>query len=114
MCFDISFIKLLINTREIQELPGVEPWISGLLAFGCPTEPWTPNYNVYYTHKLVSIHYASNELCNECGQVLIVSLERVTLTAVMNDYCTCSGGGGRGRSCISIHAHTLTVTGMNN
>ena len=41
--FDISFIKFLINTREKQELPGVEYGTSCLLAFGCPTEPSTPN-----------------------------------------------------------------------
>ena len=29
----------MINTREKQELPGVEPGTSDLLAFGCPTEP---------------------------------------------------------------------------
>ena len=39
VCFDLSFIKFLINTREKQELPGVEPGTSGLLAFGGPTEP---------------------------------------------------------------------------
>ena len=34
----------LINTREKQELPGVELGTSGLLAFGCHTEPSTPDY----------------------------------------------------------------------
>ena len=51
LCFDLLFIiiliirtyKFFINTREIQELPGVEPGTSGLLAFGCPTEPSTPD-----------------------------------------------------------------------
>ena len=42
LCFDLSIIKFLINTREKQELSGVEPGTSGLLAFGCPTEPSTP------------------------------------------------------------------------
>ena len=32
-----------INTRENQELPEVKPGTSGLLAFGCPTEPSTPS-----------------------------------------------------------------------
>ena len=47
LCFDLSFIKFLINTREKQELSGVEPGTSGLLAFGCPTEPSTPDYYIY-------------------------------------------------------------------
>ena len=51
LCFDLLFIKFFINTREIQELPGVEPGTSGLLAFGCPTEPSTPDIN-----KLDSVH----------------------------------------------------------
>ena len=41
-CFDLLYIKFLINAREKKELPGVELWTSashGLLAFGCPTEP---------------------------------------------------------------------------
>ena len=46
LCFDLSFIKFLINTREKQELSGVEPGTSGLLAFGSPTEPSTPD-NIY-------------------------------------------------------------------
>ena len=37
--FDLSLNKFLINTREKQELPGVEPGTSGLLEFGCTTEP---------------------------------------------------------------------------
>ena len=41
--FDLSFIKFLINTREKQELPGVGPGTSGLLAFGFPTEPSIPD-----------------------------------------------------------------------
>ena len=44
LCFDLSFIKFLINTREKQELSGVESGTSELLAFGCPTEPSTPDY----------------------------------------------------------------------
>ena len=39
---DLSFIKFLINTREKQELPGVELGTSGLIVFGCPTEPSIP------------------------------------------------------------------------
>ena len=39
LCFDLSFIKFLINTREKQELPGVELVTSGLLFVVCPTEP---------------------------------------------------------------------------
>ena len=39
LCFDFDFIKFLINTREKQELPGVELGTSGLLDFGCTTEP---------------------------------------------------------------------------
>ena len=31
LCFDLSFIKFLINIREKQELPGVEAGKSGLL-----------------------------------------------------------------------------------
>ena len=37
LCFDLLFIKFLINKREKQELPGVEPGTSGLLAFA---KPW--------------------------------------------------------------------------
>ena len=48
LCFDLSCIKFLINTREKQELPGVEPGTYGLLAFGCPTEPSTPYYIYMY------------------------------------------------------------------
>ena len=39
LCFDLLFIKFLINTRDKQYLPGVEPGTSDLLAFGCPAEP---------------------------------------------------------------------------
>ena len=53
LCFDLSFIKFFINTRENQELPGVEPGTSGLLAFGCPTEPSTPDKYIYiYLSKM--------------------------------------------------------------
>ena len=38
MCFDLPFIKLFINTREKQELPGVHSSTYGLIDFGCPTE----------------------------------------------------------------------------
>ena len=52
--FDLSLIKFFINTRENQELPGVEPGTSGLLAFGCPTEPSTPDY--IYINKYLYIY----------------------------------------------------------
>ena len=56
LCFDLSFIKFLINTREKQELPGVEPGTYFLLAFGCPTEPYTPNYILYiYIYKYINM-----------------------------------------------------------
>ena len=43
LCFNLLFSNLLINTREKQELPGVEPVNSGLLDFAnhcCHTEPY--------------------------------------------------------------------------
>ena len=43
LCMYSMFVKFLINTREKQELPGVEPGTSDLQAFGCPTEPYTPD-----------------------------------------------------------------------
>ena len=60
LCFDLSFIKFLINIREKQELPGDESRTSGLLAFGCPTEPSTPD-NIYiyiyiYIHTYTHTH----------------------------------------------------------
>ena len=48
-CYYLSFIKFLINIREIQELPGVEHGTSGLQMCGCPTEPYTP-YNLVHGH----------------------------------------------------------------
>ena len=58
LCFDLSFIKFLINTREKQELSGVEPGTSGLLAFGCPTEPSTPDLYIYiYIYICVCVCY---------------------------------------------------------
>ena len=39
LCFNLTFNKFLINTREKQELAGFGPRTSGLLAFSCPTEP---------------------------------------------------------------------------
>ena len=40
LCFDSLFIKFLINPREKQELPGVEPGIFRLVDVGCSTEPY--------------------------------------------------------------------------
>ena len=40
LCFDLSFIKFVINTREKRELPGVEPGTSDLLFYR-----W-----IYYIH----------------------------------------------------------------
>ena len=42
-CVLIYRIKFLINTREKQELSGVELGTYCLLAFGCPTDPYTPD-----------------------------------------------------------------------
>ena len=52
LCFDLSFIKFLINTREKQELSGVELGTSDLLASGCPTEPWIPDSIIYICNKV--------------------------------------------------------------
>ena len=49
LCFDLSFIKFFINTREKQELPGVGPGTSGLLSLDVPLShiPHTCIYSKY-------------------------------------------------------------------
>ena len=60
LCFDLSCIKFLINTREKQELPGIEYGTSVLLAFSCLTEPSTPRPYIY----IIYIFYILNNMMN--------------------------------------------------
>ena len=74
LCFDLYFIIFLINTREKQELSGVETGTSGLLDFGCTTECIyiysSHTYNKYNTILITYSHINRLGLLNSVCAIM--------------------------------------------
>ena len=56
LCFDLFCIKFLITTIEQQQLSGVVPGTSGLVALDCFTETYTQGHIYIYIYINISLY----------------------------------------------------------
>ena len=85
LCFALLFIKFLINTRAKQELLGVEPGTSDLLAFGCPTDPYAHLYIYIYIYIYIYYIYTAPHMCIHLRLNTLSNTHVLTLTATILD-----------------------------